>query len=288
VYRYVPLDQAPVKQSESGFDYAGSVLLGLSLATYAMAMTSGRGGFEWQSVALLLIAGVGLIVFFHWQSRSTTPLIQVSLLRDQSLRRGLAMSALVTTVVMSSLVIGPFYLSAALNLASSQIGLVMSFGPLVASLTGLPAGRLVDRFGSVNMCITGLMLMLLGCIAFVALASYLSVLAYLFALSLITAGYALFQAANNTAIMQTSGAGQRGMLNLARNLGLITGASLMGNIFAISSAIEVSSAAPSSVAKLTTGLQITFMVGMGLIVLALVIALLTKLAQLNRVENCAH
>jgi EmrB/QacA subfamily drug resistance transporter len=292
VYRYVPFDQAPVKQSESGFDYAGSVLLGLSLATYAMAMTSGRGGFEWQSVALLLIASVGLIVFFHWQGRSVTPLIQVSLLRDQSLRRGLAMSALVTTVVMSSLVIGPFYLSAALNLASSQIGLVMSFGPLVAALTGLPAGRLVDRFGPVNMCITGLMLMLLGCIAFVALASYLSVLAYLFALSLITAGYALFQAANNTAIMQTSGAGQRGlvsgMLNLARNLGLITGASLMGNIFAISSAIEVSSAAPSSVAKLTTGLQITFMVGMGLIVLALVIALLTKLAQLNRVENCAH
>lgn len=280
VYRYVPLDQAPVKQSGLGFDYGGSVLLGLSLAAYAMAMTSGRGGFEWQSVTLLLIASVGFMVFFHWQSRSATPLIQVNLLRDRHLSLGLAMSALVTTVVMSSLVIGPFYLSAALHLEVSQIGLVMSSGPLVAALTGLPAGRLVDRLGAANMGIAGLIIMLLGSCAFVVLAVYLSVAAYLLSLALVTAGYALFQAANNTAVMQTSGAGQRGlvsgMLNLARNLGLITGASLMANLFAISSSIQISATQQAPVGKLVAGLQITFVVASGLIVLALAMALWLK------------
>ena len=54
--------------------------------------------------------------------------------------------------------------------------------------------------------------------------------------SLATAGYALFQAANNTEVMGGVGQAERGLvsglLNLARNLGLVSGASLMGAVFA--------------------------------------------------------
>mgnify|MGYP006211203185 CR=1 FL=1 len=50
-----------------------------------------------------------------------------------------------------------------------------------------------------------------------------------------TIGYALFQTANNTAVMSDIATEQRGviagMLNLSRNLGLITGASAMGAVF---------------------------------------------------------
>jgi hypothetical protein len=55
-----------------------------------------------------------------------------------------------------------------------------------------------------------------------------------------TSGYALFQAANNTALMSTADREQRGvtsaLLALARNLGLVTGASAMGALFAFGSA----------------------------------------------------
>ena len=58
---------------------------------------------------------------------------------------------------------------------------------------------------------------------------------YVSALAVITTGYALFQAANNTAVMKGVAADQRGLtgalLGLSRNLGLITGASAMGAIF---------------------------------------------------------
>ena len=65
---------------------------------------------------------------------------------------------------------------------------------------------------------------------------WFGVAGYVGGLALITAGYALFQAANNTGAMAGAGKGQRGLvsalLGLARNLGLITGASVMGAVFA--------------------------------------------------------
>ena len=61
-----------------------------------------------------------------------------------------------------------------------------------------------------------------------------------------------------------------GVLNLSRNLGLITGASVMGAVFAAASAtIDIATARPEAVA---TGMQITFAVAAILIVVALAIA----------------
>jgi Na+/melibiose symporter-like transporter len=90
----------------------------------------------------------------------------------------------------------------------------------------------------------------------------------------ITAGYALFQAANNTAVMTNIPPDQRGviagLLNLSRNLGLITGASVMGAVFAFASATtDISTEHPEAIAS---GMRITFAVAAALIVVALVIA----------------
>jgi hypothetical protein len=53
-------------------------------------------------------------------------------------------------------VVGPFYLSRGLGLETALVGLALSAGPLVAALTGVPAGRIVDRFGAQRMTIIGL------------------------------------------------------------------------------------------------------------------------------------
>ena len=61
-----------------------------------------------------------------------------------------------------------------------------------------------------------------------------------------------------------------GMLNLSRNLGLVTGASLMGAVFALASAAtDITAADPAAVG---TGMRITFAVAAALIVVALAIA----------------
>jgi len=273
-YCYLPTDRRSKGAQPNGFDAKGMVLLALTLAAYALAMTTGRGAFGVMNAILLMATAIGLGLFLLTESKVSSPVIRVTLLRDPALGGGFAMSALVTTVVMATLVVGPFYLSRALALDAAAIGLVMSLGPLVAALTGVPAGRTVDRFGSRSMTIAGLVAMAAGTTALAAIPARLGVPGYIVPLIIMTAGYALFQAANNTAVMTDVGTDQRGvvsgLLNLSRNLGLITGASVMGKVFSVASGTaDMTTAQPDVVAA---GMRITFAVAAMLIGIAVAIA----------------
>src|SRR3989344_3500887 len=127
-------------------------------------------------------------------------------LQSTSLRTGLAMSALVSAVIMATFVVGPFYLSRVLGLDPAGMGLAMAVGPGVAALTGIPAGRLSERFGSHVMTLVGLAVCGSGALS-LCLASGL--VTYLASLITLTAGYSLFQAANNTAVMSEADAARR-------------------------------------------------------------------------------
>jgi MFS family permease len=211
--------------------------------------------------------------------------------RDPALSASLATSALVSTVVMATLVVGPFYLSRALGLDAAMVGLVLSVGPLVAALTGVPAGRLADRFGAQPVTLAGLLGIVAGSFLLSLMPATLGISGYLAPIVVITAGYGLFQTANNTAVMTDIRPDQRGvisgMLNLSRNLGLITGASVMGAVFALASATtDITTAPPEAVA---TGMRVTFAVAALLIVVALGIAvggraLATRLSLLGDVS----
>jgi len=195
--------------------------------------------------------------------------------RDASLNASLAMNALVSTVMMATLVVGPFYLSRALGLAAALVGIVMSIGPIISTLSGVPAGRIVDRLGAPFMIIVGLIAMAAGSFALSVLPAMFGIAGYIAAIAVLTPGYQLFQAANNTAAMMDVHRDQRGvisgMLNLSRNLGLVTGASLMGAVFALASAaVDITTAPPEAVA---TGMRITFAVAAILIVGALAMAI---------------
>jgi EmrB/QacA subfamily drug resistance transporter len=279
-YHYLPHDSNEPKAERVSFDVMGTLLLCLTLAAYALAMTIGRGSFGVLSMALLLAALIGTGLFLVAESRAVSPLVRLDIFRNLTLSAGFAMSALVTTVVMTTLVVGPFYLTGAFALDAARVGLVMSSGPIVAALTGAPAGRLVDRFGASRMIVFGLIGMALGSALLPMLPTGLGVPGYIAPLVLITAGYALFQVANNTAVMTNIRQDQRGvisgMLNLSRNLGLITGASLMGTVFALGAATTSSlTAQPQAI---VTGMRITFTVAAGLVIVALAIAMMSASA----------
>ena len=273
-HRYLPLDRRGPTTNRAGFDTLGTLLLVLTLAAYALAMTMGHGSFGRLNMALLLAAVFGVGLFVLAETRAASPLIRLAMFRNPILSAGFAMSTLVSTVVMATLVVGPFYLSRALGLDAASAGLVMSSGPVVAALTGVPAGRFVDRLGAHRMSIVGLIAMAAGSSILPMLPTRFGIPGYIAPLVVITAGYALFQAANNTAVMTSIGPDQRGvtsgMLNLSRNLGLITGASVMGIVFALGSATtNIMTARPEAVAA---GMRITFAVAAALMVLGLAIA----------------
>ena len=248
-------------------------LLG-TLSAVGTAMGPSVGGillslWSWRALFLLgaplgLLAAALAYRYLPNEPGARAPAPFWSALASPGLRAGLGMSALVSAVMMATFVVGPFYLSRGLGLAPAWMGLVMAVGPCVAAVTGVPAGHLTDRFGSPRMTALGLAIMAVGALS-LALAGGL--LAYLGALVLLTSGYSLFQAANNTAVMRDVEGPRRGtvsgLLNLSRNVGLIFGASALGAVFAWATP-DVIRATPQSVAF---GMQTTFAVAVGLILL---------------------
>lgn len=272
-YRALPADRGVARIARANLDIRGTLLLAATLAAYALAMTL-RGSFGALNLALLLAAGAGTVLFVRAETRAASPLIGLATLHDRALSAGFATSALVSTVIMATLVVGPFYLSGALGLETALVGTVMSIGPVVAALTGVPAGRVVDRFGAPRIMAIGLVAMLAGSLALALMPASLGIAGYVAPLAIMTAGYALFQAANNTAVMSGVGADQRGVisgvLNLSRNLGLVTGASVMGAVFALAAATrDITAARPEAVAG---GMRATFAVAAALVIVALAVA----------------
>jgi EmrB/QacA subfamily drug resistance transporter len=277
-YRTLPGDRTASAAGRARFDTMGTLLLALTLAAYALAMTVGRGTFGALNLTLLAAAVFGAGLFVLAEAKGSSPLIRLAMFRNRVLSAGLAMSALVMTVMMATLVVGPFYLSRGLGLDAALVGLVMSTGPLVAALTGVPAGRLVDRFGAERMTKVGLVLAAAGSFALSMIPAGFGIPGYAAPLVVVTAGYALFQAANNTAVMTDVSQDERGvvsgMLNLSRNLGLITGASVMGAVFALASGtIDITTVPADAVA---TGMRVTFAVAAVLIVGALTISVASR------------
>ncbi len=280
--RYLPQDRRTLRRDAAGFDFVGTLLLALTLAAYALAMTLGRGRFGVLNLAMLSGAAAGLGLFVLAETKITSPLIRLAVFRDPHLSASLAMSALVSTVMMATLVVGPFYLSRALGLEAAAVGLAMSIGPLVAALTSAPAGRVADRFGASRMALAGLAGMAAGTLLLSLLPATLGLAGYIAPIVITTVSYALFQTANNTAVMADIRADQRGvisgLLNLSRNLGLVTGASVMGAVFAFAAATtDIASASPGAV---DAGMRITFAVATVLIVVALTLAVGSRSIQL--------
>ena len=259
------------------FDFPGMILLALSLGAYALSTTLGGADPSMINAGLAMLALIGLATFVRIESRSPVPLVQLALLRDRALTAGLVSMGLVSTIMMATLVVGPFYLSGVLGLSPVQTGLAISVGPVVSALTGVPAGRLVDRLGAATVTYIGLLGVVAGSILMIMLPAAFGVAGYIGGLAIITAGYALFQAANNTAVMNGATSERRGvtsaLLGLSRNLGLITGASAMGAVFAFGSKGEGSFGLSTGG---EAGLQMTFVVAAVLAGLAFCTAVLGR------------
>jgi len=281
--RHLPADRREPKKDRAGFDSVGTLLLALTLAAYALAMTTGGGRFGVQNAGLLLVAVLGLGLFVLAEAKAASPLLRLAMFGNPLLSASLTMSVIVATVIMSTMVVGPFYLSRALGLEPVEVGLVLSIGPIVSAVSGVLAGRIVDRFGAPVMVMAGLVEMATGAVALALLPARFGLAGYIAAIVILSPGYQLFQAANGTVVMMDIDPGQRGvisgMLSLSRNLGLITGAAVMGAVFAAAAATtDLSTAAPEAVA---TGLRTTFLVAAMLILGALALAIGSRVVSMR-------
>lgn len=271
IRHFLPADA--VLSAGGRFDLAGAGLLAATLAAYALSMTMGRGTFGSLNIALLAGSAAGAIVFLAWQRTAASPLIPPAAFQRPGFRASLVANILVATVMMATLVVGPFYLARGLGLGPAGVGFVLAIGPFVSMLSGVAAGRIVDRFGAAPMALAGLAAMAAGATGLSVLSALFGLAGYIAAIAVLTPGYQLFQAANNAAVMSRIPADERGvtsgLLTLSRNLGLVSGASLMGAVFASAvGTTTVGNAHPEAIAR---GMHTTFALAAALVVAALVL-----------------
>ncbi len=251
-----------------------------TMSALGTALGPTLGGFlipvtGWQGVFLVMVPlgvlGLMLTQVFLPDEAGQPKLPRIALgdIFADGLMPRLVSNLLVAAVMMATLVIGPFYLGIALGLGTAKVGLVMSVGPVIAIFCGIPAGRLVDGFGSRRVILIGLLLLMAGAFSLAALPVRFGVLGYVMANAILTPGYQLFLAANNTAVMESVTRDRRGvvsgLLGLSRNLGLVLGASGLGAVFAL--AIGTGAIETASPSAITYGMQCVFALA-GLLILA--------------------
>lgn len=203
--------------------------------------------------------------------REKAPVAVLRSAPDRSLLPNLLVNFLVAAVMMTTLVVGPFYLGLGLGLTETRVGLVMAVGPVISIASGVPSGRLVDLWGSGRVLVVGLVLLAAGAFLLAVLPAMAGVTGYVLSILVLTPGYQLFQAANNTAALADTPQDRRGtvsgLLSLSRNIGLIAGASVMGTVFAFGAGTEdLAEATPAAIAA---GMRLAFLLAGGLMMVAL-------------------
>ncbi|MCO5071857.1 MAG: MFS transporter [Rhizobiaceae bacterium] len=250
--------------------------LGPALGGLLLPITGWRGIF-WVQFPLAILALILTVTRLPREPRvEKARAVSLTSVLDRRLAPMLVTNILVAALIMSTLVVGPFYLGLGLGLDARHIGLVMAVGPVVSIVSGVPSGRLVDSLGSGRILFVGLVLMAVGALLLAILPNMIGVVGYLVAIIVLTPRYQLFQAANNTAALADAPKNQRGTvsgaLNLSRNIGLIVGASGMAAVFAFG--VGGDTFATATAHDIAVGLRVTFLLAAAMMIAALAIALI--------------
>ena len=258
-------------------DWLAMLLLSLSLITYGLGFSLDRP----LNIIFLICSALCGYGFYRMQRRSLQPMIPLNLLSRGPVSAGLLINSLMATAMMATLIVGPFYLSLVLQFPPAKMGLVMSVGPLLAASLGVPAARWVDHFGVKTIRTFALSCSALGFSLFALLAQQLTLWSYILLMVFVTIGYALFQTANNTALILMLEPKRKGLmtglLNLSRNIGLINGTVLMSSIFAYSTGRQnLASFSESSTASVIHGFSWCFSITALLMGISLLISLKLK------------
>jgi MFS family permease len=248
--------------------------LGPSLGGALIPVTGWRGVFLVLVPLALLALGMARAALPASSRRQVGPKETIWAMLDMRILPNLIVNVLVAAVMMTTLVVGPFYLGSGVGLTEAVVGLVMSVGPIVAIICGVPAGRGVDAWGVRLTLGTGLAMLATGAFLLSVLPAKIGVAGYVLAIVVLTPGYQLFQAANNTAALADVPEDRRGiasgLLALSRNIGLIAGASGMGAVFILGTGThDIAQATPAAIAD---GMRLTFLLAAGMIVLAILVA----------------
>ena len=281
VYRFVPA--IPGRPPRHPFDWPGTLIGGLMLSALTLGLIWGqRDGFSNALVVLLLIVALaGLIGFIRVELRSPGPLLDLAVFRNAPFANGLFMAGLMFLVLGGTGFLMPFFLEVIAGFPTARVGMLLAISPIAGGLVAPLGGTLADRIGARFVTITGLMLIALGCASFITIDQHPGVLGYALRVVPIGFGMGLFNAANNSSVLNAVAREQlsiaSALLSLMRTLGQTTGVPLIAAMFSLAALGQAGAGVRHAildlpVAALLRGIHFAFAVATGLVVCGIVSA----------------
>ena len=184
------------------FDSRGALIYGIMLFTliYGMLLLPDRAGLAWVLVALVF----GFL-FYRWEKRQASPLIDFSVFMNNRTFVFSNIAAMINygaTYGVSVLL--SLYLQYIQGFSAETAGLILVAQPVVQTIFSPIAGRLSDRAEPRIVATAGMSLTALGLFFFIFLTPSTPLYIIIVSLMVLGLGYGLFSSPNTNAIMSSA------------------------------------------------------------------------------------
>ncbi len=227
IWGYLRLKEIAVKPVGEKFDYAGSILYCIGLATILLALTIG----DPLSVRNLVILGCGAAFFvavIFVELRQKFPTLDLTLFKIRQFALG-NIAGFLNAIAFSC---GPFlrslYLQLILGYSPAKTGILLIPMEVIIFAISPLSGRLSDKYGAKMLSCIGLLFNASALFWFASFSKGSSYGAVLGSLVLFGFGMALFFPPNSSAVMGSVSAEKRGIAN-----GIRMTLNQTGNVFSV-------------------------------------------------------
>ena len=183
------------------FDFIGSTIYGLSLVVvmYGFSLVPALPG-AW----LILLGVLGILAFVRWETRASSPVLNMSLFRHNTVFAFSNLAALINYSATSAVgFLLSLYLQYVKVLSPQNAGLVLVSQPVMMAIFSPLAGRLSDRIEPRIVASAGMALTTAGLLPFIFLNERTPLEFIVASLVLLGFGFALFSSPNTNAVMSS-------------------------------------------------------------------------------------
>ena len=234
-WRFIPADS--IHKTDERFDPAGALLFTTGLVMLLLALNQGPAwgwGSPW-TLALVAAALVVLAAFLRVEGRLLSPMLDLGLFRNRTFSASVASATLNYICVYSLIFLMPFYLQQGRGLSPAEAGGLLTAQPIIMAIVAPLSGSLSDRMPAWVPSTLGMLILAIGAWLLSALGPSASMLQIAFGLGVAGLGIGLFVSPNSNALMSSAPMARQGIsagvLATARNVGMVLGVGLAGEIF---------------------------------------------------------
>jgi EmrB/QacA subfamily drug resistance transporter len=276
--RYVERDQG--LGIRAGADAVGGALItaSLMLLVYTILETANYGWGSTRTLGLGALALALLAAFVVRESRIPNPLVPLNIFRSRTIAGANAVQLLTVAGIFGMFFLGVLYLQRVLNYDALETGLAfLPVSTLIGILSLGFSARLSERFGATAVLVPGLGLLAIGLVGFARVpvdGSYLAdVLPVMIPIGI---GAGLFFPSLTTlavsGVSPSESGLASGLLNTTLQVGGAIGLAVLATL-AASRTDDLAAGGASNASALVGGYHLAFLIGAGLVVTAMVVAL---------------